>query len=86
MLSLGRPEIVKLVARHTQNYDSLQINGCQDAEPLRHSNCCYEVPIAEDMRLREGERRCSGGEGTLYIRCLLVYLPTEEQLAYRKYK
>ena len=44
--------------------------------------CCYEVPIAEDMRLREGERRCSRGGGTLYIRCLLVYLPIEEQVAY----
>ena len=34
ILSLGRSETVKFVARHTQNYDSLRINGCQDTEPL----------------------------------------------------
>ena len=33
-LSLGRSETVKFVARHTQNYDSLHFNGCQDVEPL----------------------------------------------------
>jgi len=38
LLSLGRSETVKFVARHIQNYDSLQINGCQDAEPHRCSN------------------------------------------------
>ena len=35
-LSLGRSESVKFVARHTQNSNSLQINGCHDAELLGH--------------------------------------------------
>ena len=43
-----------------------------------YSLCCYEVPIAVDIRLRERERRCSGGGGTLNIGCLHVYLAMEE--------
>ena len=38
LLSLGRSKTVKFAARHTQDYDSLQINGCFDAEPLGRSN------------------------------------------------
>ena len=38
--------------------------------------CCYEIPNAEDIRVREGDRKHSGGGGTVFIRCLPIVLST----------
>ena len=45
--------------------------------------CCYEIPNAEDMRVREGDRKRSGGGGTVFIRCLPIVLSTAIHRGYK---
>ena len=39
-------------------------------------NYCYEIPNAEDVRVKQRNRNCSGGGVTEFIRCLPIILAT----------